>query len=144
MTALQESGYGPWPMRSHTYRFRVIYGDTDMMGVVYYANYLRYFEAGRSEFMRAAGLTYRSLEARGFGLPVASAEIKYLSPAYYDDELTLITQVEQLGFGSIRLSYVLTREADGAEIATGETKHACIGPKGKIARLPDDLKASLS
>ena len=131
-------------MRSHTYRFRVIYGDTDMMGVVYYANYLRFFEAGRNEFMRAAGLTYKDLEARGFALPVASAQTKYVTPARYDDELTLTTTVTGLRFGSIVLEYRLVRDADGALVATGSTKHACLGADGKIVRLPDDLKASLS
>lgn len=131
-------------MRSHVHRFRVIYGDTDMMGIVYYANYFRYFEAGRSEFLRAAGLTYTELEARGYGLPVASASAKYLASARYDDELTLRTTVERLRFGSLVMGYDLRREADGALIATGETVHACVGPAGKVVRLPDDLRACLS
>lgn len=131
-------------MHSHLHRFRVIYGDTDMMGVVYYANYFRYFEAGRNEFLRAAGLVYTSLEARGYALPVASAQAKYVSPARYDDELTLEVTVVQVRFGSLKMAYRLTREADDCLITTGETVHACVGPQGKVVRLPDDLRACLS
>ena len=71
-----------------TTRLRVIYGDTDQMGVVYYANYLRYFEAGRNEFIRAKGLRYRDFEERfGLRLPVAEAGVSYRQPARYDDLL---------------------------------------------------------
>ncbi len=131
-------------MHSHRHRFRVIYGDTDMMGVVYYANYFRYFEAGRNEFLRAAGLLYSSLEERGYALPVASASAKYLSSARYDDELTLEVRIEQVRFGSLRMGYSLMREQDDTLIATGETVHACVGRSGKVVRLPDDLRACLS
>ncbi|MCA9551054.1 MAG: acyl-CoA thioesterase [Myxococcales bacterium] len=115
-----------------------------MMGVVYYANYFRYFEAGRNELLRAAGVEYKHLEAGGHALPVASASAKYVSSARYDDELELETRVEQLRFGSVRLSYVLRRPADDAIIATGETVHACVNPEGRIVRLPDSLRASLN
>lgn len=131
-------------MRTHTHRFRVIYGDTDMMGVVYYANYFRYFESGRSEFLRAAGVTYRSLESRGYILPVTQASAKYLSSAYYDDELSLRTDVVKLRFGSLVMGYELSRPSDGVLIATGETVHACLGEGGRVVRLPDDLRACLS
>lgn len=131
-------------MRRHEHTFRVLYGDTDMMGVVYYANYFRYFEAGRNEFMRAAGLVYTTLEERGFTLPVASASAKYVSPARYDDELTLEVHVEQVRFGSIRLAYRLRRDSDDTLIATGETVQACVSRAGRVVRLPDDLRACLA
>ena len=71
---------------------RVIYGDTDQMGVVYYAQYLRYFEAGRNEFIRAKGLRYRDFEARfGLQLPVAEAGVVYRRPARYDDLIAVET-----------------------------------------------------
>ncbi len=122
----------------------MIYGDTDMMGVVYYANYFRYFEAGRNELLRAAGLTYKSFEEAGFILPVVSAKAKYHASARYDDELLLDTIVNQLRFSSVRIGYKLTRPADGALIATGETRHACLTQDGEIARLPKVMKERLS
>jgi acyl-CoA thioester hydrolase len=115
-----------------------------MMGVVYYANYLRYFEAGRNELLRAAGVEYKGLEADGYILPVASASAKYLASARYDDELELETRVEQLRFGSVRMSYALRRPADDALIATGETLHACLNRAGRVVRLPDALRLALA
>lgn len=130
-------------MRTHHHQFRVIYGDTDMMGVVYYGNYFRYFEAGRSEFLRAAGLPYGELEEAGFALPVASASAKYHASARYDDLLTLETSVEAIRMGSLRMAYRLVREPDGLLIATGETVHACVGTSGKVTRIPDLLRDRL-
>ena len=66
-------------------RVRVIYGDTDQMGVVYYANYLRYFEFARSELLRAHGRSYRDMEAEGLSLPVVEATCRYVAPARYED-----------------------------------------------------------
>lgn len=115
-----------------------------MMGVVYYANYLRYFEAGRSELMRAAGLEYKALEAMGFGLPVTDAQARYHASATYDDELEVTTVVEDLRFASIRMTYVIERVSDGAKIASGETTHACVDSNGKVRRLPAQLKSALA
>jgi len=121
---------------------RVIYGDTDQMGVVYYANYLRYFEAGRNEFIRAKGLRYRDFEARfGLVLPVAEAGVKYLSPARYDDLLAVETSLAELGRASARFEYRLLR--DGAALATGFTVHACVDGGGRIRRLPEELCRAL-
>ena len=85
---------------------RVIYGDTDQMGVVYYANYLRYFEAGRNEFIRAKGLRYRDFEATySLRLPVTEASVRYQAPARYDDLLRLETSLEDAAsrLGQLRL-----------------------------------------
>lgn len=129
-------------MMSHSHRFRVIFGDTDMAGVVYYGNYLRYFEAGRAELLRASGLAYKdAIHARGLTLPVVEAQVRYLAPARYDDELTLETKVEEVRFASFRISYRLMRETDGTLIATGETTHACVDPNGRPARLPPEIPA---
>ena len=114
-----------------------------MMGVVYYGNYFRYFEAGRSEFLRAAGLPYSELESDGYMLPVASTAAKYHASARYDDLLTLETKVEAVRMGSLRMSYRLVREADDQLIATGETVHACIGPSGRVTRIPQKLRERL-
>ncbi len=131
-------------MVSNTHRFRVIYGDTDMAGIVYYANYLRFFEAGRSELLRARGLPYSVLEQRGLQLPVASAEVQYRAPARYEDELDLETRVLEVKNVSLKVAYRLVRPADGVLIATGQTMHACVDRvTGRVSRLPPEYKAAL-
>jgi acyl-CoA thioester hydrolase len=117
---------------------RVIYGDTDQMGVVYYANYLRYFEAGRNEFIRARGMRYRDFEAdHGLRLPVTEAQVRYRTPARYDDLLTVETTLAEVRRASARFGYRIVR---GAEvIATGATVHACVDLDGRIQRMPRAL-----
>jgi acyl-CoA thioester hydrolase len=121
----------------------VIYGDTDRMGVVYYANYLRFFEAGRTELLRAAGIDYRKMEAEGALLPVAEAHAKYRAPAGYDDELELETIVSHVGTSSIRIRYELRRVSDEVLVATGETKHACVNVDGRVIRMPEFVRQRL-
>ena len=114
---------------------RVIYGDTDQMGVVYYANHLRYFEAGRTEYLRACGARYRDLEAEHrLYLPVVEAHVSYKSPARYDDLLLLETVVARIGRASVRFEYRVLR--DDTLLATGHTIHACIDTAGGVKALP--------
>jgi acyl-CoA thioester hydrolase len=131
-------------VRSHRHSFRVIYGDTDTMGVVYYANYLRYFEAGRNEILRAMGIRYREMEQMGFMLPVAEASIKYRTPAHYDDELELETAIAEVRHASVRIAYRLFRKSDDALVATGETMHACMTKDGRVTRLPNLVRTMIS
>jgi acyl-CoA thioester hydrolase len=121
---------------------RVIYGDTDQMGVVYYANHLRFFEVGRNEFLRARGASYRGLEAeRGLYLPVIEASVSYKQPARYDDLLTIETTLAWVQRASLRFEYQVVR---GSElIAQGHTVHACVDARGKVQRLPVELTALL-
>jgi acyl-CoA thioester hydrolase len=124
-------------------RLRVIYGDTDQMGVVYYANYLRYFEAGRNEFIRAKGLRYRDFEeAFRLRLPVAEAGVSYKAPARYDDLLDLEVSLGQVRRASARFDYRLLRE--GTVLATGHTVHACVDLEGRLQRLPPELLERLT
>jgi acyl-CoA thioester hydrolase len=117
---------------------RVIYGDTDQMGVVYYANYLRYFEAGRNEFIRAKGLRYRDFEAgHGLRLPVVEAHVSYRMPARYDDVLTIETSLAEMRRASARFGYRIVR--DGDVLATGHTLHACVDLEGRVKRMPPEL-----
>jgi acyl-CoA thioester hydrolase len=121
---------------------RVIYGDTDQMGVVYYANYLRYFESGRNEYLRAKGALYRDLERDlGIVLPVVEAHVEYRRPARYDDLLVLETTLGKIGRASARFDYRLLRDA--TLLATGHTVHACLDRAGKVQKLPDSLAARL-
>jgi acyl-CoA thioester hydrolase len=122
---------------------RVIYGDTDQMGVVYYANYLRFLEAGRNEFIRAHGLRYRDFEERfGLRLPVAEAKVSYRMPARYDDVVAIETSLAELKRASVRFEYRILREEQ--VLATGETVHACVDLDGRVRRLPPELVALLS
>ena len=124
-------------------QIRVIYGDTDQMGVVYYANYLRYFEASRNEFIRAKGLLYRDFELElRLMLPVVEAGVHYHKPARYDDLLTVEIALTQVRRASARFAYRIVR--DGEVLATGHTVHACVDPEGRVQRMPKELLDRLS
>ncbi len=117
---------------------RVIYGDTDQMGVVYYANYLRWFEAGRTEFLRAKGVSYGDFESQErLILPVVEAGVSYRSPARYDDLVAIETTLVEAKRASARFEYAVRRGED--LLATGFTLHACVGTDGRIKRLPKEF-----
>ncbi len=116
---------------------RVIFGDTDQMGVVYYGNYLRYFEAARGHFVRARGRSYREFEAAGFALPVIEAHVKYRQSLRYDDLFEIRAVVSERKRVSVKFSYELHR--DGELVAEGWTHHACIDRTGKPAAMPRDM-----
>ncbi len=123
-------------------QLRVIYGDTDQMGIVYYANYLRFFEAGRTEFLRAKGMRYRDVEERHrLLLPVTEAHVDYRASARYDDLLTVETTLGMLRRASLRFDYRVLRE--GELLATGHTVHACLDPEGRFVRMPEEVAAVL-
>ena len=126
------------PVHVHA-KVRVIYGDPDQMGVVYYANYFRYFELSRSEYLRARGGNYTEIEQGGFGLPVVTAHCDYKRPAKYDEVLVIDVHLAQLRRASMRFEYEVRRESDGAVLATGHTVHACIGATGKPTGLPESV-----
>jgi acyl-CoA thioester hydrolase len=119
--------------------YRVIYGDTDQMGIVYYANYLRWFEKGRSEFLRQIGLPYKTIEDQGFHFPVTEVSCHYFKSAHYDDVITIATQVASVGRVKLSFDYEIAREGDSSLLALGSTKHACIDATGRIARIPSNL-----
>ena len=121
-----------------TYRttYRVIYGDTDNMGVAYYANYLRWFEIGRTEMFRDLGLTYREVEQKGIFLPVSEAHCKYLAPAHYDDVLVIETTLDTTFRAGMKMDYRVLRKADGSLLAEGFTRHAYLNRDGKVVRPP--------
>lgn len=124
--------------------YRVIYGDTDQMGVVYYANYLRWFERGRSEFLRQMGLPYSIFERQGSHFPVLEVTCRYAQSARYDDEIEIKTELAEVGRASLRFSYAISRPADQCRLATGTTKHASIDSSGRIVRLPKFLLDAIS
>ena len=118
-------------------KLRVIYGDTDQMGVVYYANYFRYFEFARSEYFRALGGSYRALEKEGSFLPVVDAQCSYKASAKYDDLLVIRAQVGELKRASLTFTYEIRREGEDRVLCTGRTVHACVSREGRPVRLPD-------
>lgn len=121
---------------------RVIYGDTDQMGVVYYGNYLRFFEAARNEWLRAKGVRWRDIEAaHAVYLPVAEAKVSYKRPARYDDLIAVETRLGELGRVSLRFDYRVVRGDD--VLALGHTVHACVSRDGEIREFPEPLLAQL-
>ncbi|WP_456432223.1 acyl-CoA thioesterase [Thermosulfuriphilus sp.] len=122
--------------------YRIIYADTDCGGVVYYGNYLRLFEIGRTEYLRAAGLTYRKIEEEeGLILPVVETFCRYRAPARYDDEVLIKTALERISAASIRFHYHIER--DSQLLCFGYTVHAPVDQKGRLRRLPHFLIKAL-
>jgi acyl-CoA thioester hydrolase len=112
----------------------VRYAETDMMGFVYHANYLPWFEIGRTHLLKANGLPYRQLEADGYRLPVLEITAKFLRPALYDDTLTILTTLREKPVLRIKLEYEVLRGED--LIATGHSLHAFINLRGEPVRPP--------
>jgi len=120
----------------------VRYAETDMMGVVYHGSYLPWFEIGRTTLLKEYGLPYRQLEADGFRLPVLEVHAKYLRPAVYDDEITIITTLREKPLLRIRLEYEIFR---GTELlATANTLHAFIDKQGRPVRPPTAFTETMS
>jgi acyl-CoA thioester hydrolase len=115
---------------------RVRYADTDQMGMAYHANYLRWFEVGRTEMLRALGTSYREVEEAGIRMPVLEARCRYLRPARYDDELVIETVLAQLGRASMGFAYRVLRRVDGELLARGATEHCFLDPAGRPVRPP--------
>ncbi len=117
-------------------RVRVRYAETDKMGVVYYANYLVWFEVSRTDWLRHAGWSYRDMETEGYMLPVVHATCAYKQSARYDDEIDIVARGTLLSPVRIRFDYDVRRAADAALLAEGYTVHASLDPQGKPRRLP--------
>ncbi|HUS63980.1 MAG TPA: thioesterase family protein [Kofleriaceae bacterium] len=123
------------------HQVRVIFGDTDQMGVVYYANYLRWFEGARAAYLREHGLSNKDLQELGVAFPVAEAHCKYRRPAHYEDLLDVDITLAEMGRAQVRFEYRILR---GEELlADGWTVHACIGASGRIVRIPERLRVAL-
>jgi acyl-CoA thioester hydrolase len=125
-------------------RVRVRYAETDKMGVVYYANYLVWFEVGRTDLLRQSGWNYREMEMEGFGLPVIEAACAYHVSAKYDDEIDIRTTGAMLSPVRVRFTYDVVRAADATTLATGSTVHATVDRHGRPCRLPDRVRTMLS
>jgi len=115
---------------------RVRYAETDKMGVVYYANYLVWFEVGRGDLLRSLGWTYREMELAGVSLPVIEAQCSYQRPARYDDEIEIRTRGRMLSPVRMEFEYEVIMIKDRTVAATGRTVHAALDTSGRPCRLP--------
>jgi acyl-CoA thioester hydrolase len=127
-------------MLSGEIAIRVRYAETDRMGLLHHANYLVYFEQGRTELLRAQGIAYKELEDQGYLLVITRVQVRYRSPARYDELLTLRTTVVRTTLVKIEHRYELLR--DGLLLAEGETTLGCVGRDGKVQQLPEFLRGA--
>ncbi|TIH18596.1 acyl-CoA thioesterase [Marinifilum sp. JC120] len=118
----------------------VSYGETDAMGVVYYAEYLHFFERSRSLFIRERGMSYATVEERGIYLPVREANCRYRIPAHYDDQLSIQVGISEWKRASIKFIYDIYKDDRSKLIASGFTEHACVNKDGRPVRVPEWLK----
>src|SRR3954468_21312995 len=118
---------------------RVRYAETDRMGLLHHANYLVYFEQGRTELLRGTGKSYRDLEDEGYLLVLTRFEVRYRRPAYFDDLLTLRTTAVRTTAGRIDHKYELFR--DGMLLAEAGSTLACVDREGRPQALPEFLRA---
>jgi acyl-CoA thioester hydrolase len=121
-------------------RFRVRYFETDRMGIVHHAAYVTWFEEGRSAFTRALGYSYAQMEADGIGLAVSELSARYLAPARYDEEVTVVTRLDALRSRELVFSYEVQRSADAQTLATGMTHMISIDAQGRVRSLPAKLQ----
>jgi acyl-CoA thioester hydrolase len=125
-------------------RVRVRYAETDCMGRAYHANYLVWFECGRVEMLRARGFDYARVEReQDCFLPVFEAQVKYLAPALFDDEIEITTRIEDFSFVRLTFAYEARRARDGVLCAEGRTVLAAVDRNGEPRKLPHDLRAYL-
>ncbi len=126
------------------YRVTIYYKDTDAGGVVYYGNYLRYFEAARTEFLRERGAALTDWIDRGVLFVVVRAEVDYRLSARYGDVLTIETDCTSVSGARFELAYRVLREHDGALVATGMTRMACVSEAGRPLRVPAEIRELLA
>jgi acyl-CoA thioester hydrolase len=126
-------------MLTHKITTRVRYGDTDKMGFVYHANYFRWFEVGRSEMFRSLGISYKSIESKGFFLPVSEMHCKFNGASQYDDILLIETSIDKRYRAGMKFDYQIFSEDGKKRLANGYTKHACMDTNGRVVRPPKFL-----
>ncbi|MFH1837437.1 MAG: thioesterase family protein [Candidatus Omnitrophota bacterium] len=127
-------------MNEHTVNIRVTYKDTDQMGVVYYSNYLVWFEIARTEFFREHGMEYKRLETEDrIFLPVTEAFCRYRAPIRYDDVVQVTVKLSEMKAKRITFEYEIKKK--GKTTSTGHTKHAFINIEGKVVPIPEKIRS---
>jgi acyl-CoA thioester hydrolase len=124
-----------------TIELRVRYAETDRMGVVHHAGYLIWFEAGRTDFMRERGISYRELEEKGVFLPVSESYCRIVGPSHYDDLISVETWIETVKSRQVSFAYRVLRQ--GTVLATGKTVHMCTDANSKLSVMPAWVKKAL-
>lgn len=119
-----------------TVREKVRFVETDMMGVVHHANYFRWFEMGRVEHLRQAGVLLNDILADGIVFPITDVECHYQASAKFDDYIIIETTLEKISPVKMVFTYRVIREADGTVLANGRTQNVFVDGEGKIVRLP--------
>lgn len=124
--------------RTQTCNFTLIvrYAETDAQGVVHHANYLTWFEEGRSDFLRQQGCFYSDMERDGYFVIVARAEVDYRAPSFYEDQITIATTLEKAKGRLLEFSYRATNQ-DGVVVAEGRTRHLVLDVQRRLVSLPD-------
>lgn len=125
-------------------KIRVIYADTDAMGIVYHTNYIKWFEVGRNELMRKLGIAYAEMEKNGVILPLTKVGCHYLLPAKYDDLLIVETKIDYIKRASLKFNSRIWDEKKQNLLVEGYTVHACVNGNGKILRLPPQILEPLT
>lgn len=125
----------------HVSEFRVRYGETDQMGVVYHANYLVWCEIGRTDLMRHLGASYADVERAGTALAVVEAHLRFMRPARYEDTVRVTTRVADVRSRTVRFDYDIS--VDGVLLATAHTTLAGMAPDGRSTSLPRELRDAL-
>ena len=121
---------------------RVRYSETDRMGIVYHAHYIVWFEIGRTDYCRAAGIPYRAMEDAGLLILVTAAECRYRRPARYDDAVRVRSRVTDLASRGLVFGYEIVDEEDRI-LAEGTTRHVFADTAGKPRRAPPEIIATL-
>ena len=121
-------------------QIRVRYVEVDRMGVLHHSCYWVHFEMGRTELLRANGMTYRQCEEQGIFLVMVRGSVKYHAPARYDDVLVLTTRLKKMGQVKIDHSYEMRRKSDGALLATAETTLGCVDRDSNVIPIPDAIR----
>jgi acyl-CoA thioester hydrolase len=124
-------------------KIRVIYADTDAMGIVYHTNYIKWFEIGRAELLRELGIPYAQIALGGYNLPLTEVSCHYLYPARYDQIVVIETEIVYLRRASVKFNYVIRDEKLERVLVEGESVHACINTQGKVVRIPPDILKKL-
>jgi len=130
--------------RAVEHSVRVRYSETDKMGIVYHANYIVWFEIGRTEFCRAAGFPYSAMEEQGVLILVTGVDCRYRRSASYDDEVTIRTRMGDTGSRGLSFFYEISRSDDGTLLAEGSTRHVFVDGTGKPITIPAAIREAFA
>ena len=129
--------------RVHTSELRVRYAETDQMGVVYHANYLAWCEVGRTDWIRAAGMSYRDMEAQGVGLAVSDLQMRFHGAATYDDVVRVETRCTDVRSRTVTFEYLVSNAETGARLVSASTRLVALDRQGKTIVMPAEVRALL-